>query len=440
MKKRNTLNNNLRETTHSEFALMGYFSLDSSIDKLLKGSVGKLEYKNGIASIEVATAIQQKSDKSGGTYNIENESDGVIYGILEDGTFVRLNKFHCNHWVRHIPGFSTATYTAYDIDFSKEIFTQNSLLNYSWIKITLDSLSTIGSFIIPDINQLKGKDQPLVKIGTTDNFDAYLSYEWKHSNNGIAGITYKTNITVDLDLKIKRYSNDAYVFFNNFRNFLSVLNDFQVNITSIRYINEQGNTILLRLYKSSLTDRNGKLDYLNVCHNELYFQEYRDKLLTIFKNINNADNKFNLLVQNYIYNIDDELSLDSALINYVNAVDIYMNGRKYSNGKPIRNLASKFKFWIKELPNTLYSLFFDVEKRDHEDPKIKKFITSIVDTRDYLTHYEKQNSAFLLNDSNRLDYIIFLRALIHVYILYKYGIPENSIKINYEGMELKNRI
>lgn len=440
MKKRNTLNNNLRETTHCEFALMGYFSLDSSIDKLLKGSVGKLEYKNGIASIEVATAIQQESDKSGGTYNIENESDGVIYGILEDGTFVRLNKFHCNQWIHHIPGFSTATYTAYDIDFSKEVFTQNSLLNYSWIKITLDSLSTIGHFIIPDINQLKGKDQQLVKIGTSNNFDTYLSYEWKQSNNGIAGITYKTTINVDLDLKIKNYSITANSFFNKFKNFLSILNDFQINITSIRYIDEKEDTVLLRLYNSNFTDRNKRLDYLNVCPNELYFQKYKAQLSTIIQNIINTDKRFDHLVQNYIYNIDDELNLDSALINYVNSVDIYMNGRKYSNGKTMSCLASKFKFWINELPNKLYGLFFDVEKKGHKDPKIDKFITSIVDTRDYLTHYEKQNSVFLLNDSNQLDYIIFLRSLIRVYILYKYGIPEQNIEINYDGMELKNRI
>lgn len=104
-----------------------------------------------------------------------------------------------------------------------------------------------------------------------------------------------------------------------------------------------------------------------------------------------------------------------------------MNGSRYSDGTRIKKLFKKINFWLEHFPEKLYGLYFDKSKQLANDDKRDAFVHSLVDTRDYLTHFDKKNSPYLISDSDRVTYITQIRALIHIYILHTYGIPDNDI-------------
>ena len=123
----------------------------------------------------------------------------------------------------------------------------------------------------------------------------------------------------------------------------------------------------------------------------------------------------------------------------MNSVDIYMHGAKYSNGKVIQDLTSKIKFWLKKLPDELYGIFFDKDKKNAQDIFRSNFIQSLVDTRDYLTHYDKRNSPYLLkNQAKEIKYARVFRTIIHVFLLFSYGVPAKFIKNDYEGINFQD--
>lgn len=258
--RRNQLNLDLKETTHSKFSLMGYFSLDSDLKDILRGSVGIFNYKDGVVNIEMTPHIfQKKTNHHGGHSQVKNYKDGIIFGILEDGTFVRLNKFYDKNWVAHIPGFATINYIATDIDFSRKEFTKNDLLSCNYIIITIDSLSQLAAFVV-DNEPLKSKSKS-IKIGETSDFEVYLSSARKKIGNEV---DYEVHNDVELKLRVKHFNLFTYNFLTKFANFISIVNNNQMNITSVRYLDKREHTCLLHLYNSNFTKRNGKINYSGV--------------------------------------------------------------------------------------------------------------------------------------------------------------------------------
>lgn len=419
---KNRLNPNLFETTHSNFRLLGRFDTSSDINNILNGSTGTLNYHDGIGELEV-TPMFMVSDgmEIGGKVPLESNKQLKIYGYLEDGTYVRINIFRNSNWIQNIPGMSTSKYTIWNLDFSKTSFKENKE-EYDHLIVNYDSLNELGAFIIPKkFENNKKSDAKL--INRNDDFDAYLTYEFEKTGN-IAKRT--TSVTVELEIQVKKYSDKIMDFVKQFNNFLSILSDSKTNITGIRYLNSNNDTILLNLSSELGTSRN--TDCSSLLYSELNFSNYEREVCNITSNIYDIDDKLKKLIQNYIYNIDSELNYDSALINYVNSIDIYMNGTKYqSNGHKIKGLFNKIKFWLKKFPPQLYGMLFNIDKQNSDDDKRDAFIHSLVDTRDFLTHFDKRNSEYLISDGDKLRYVVQLRVLIHMYILLGYGVPQSCI-------------
>lgn len=415
----------LNETVHSSFSLMGHFSNSPKTEDILEGSTGTLSYHDGLAEVEMTPVIDDKVGNAGAHIDVDNEDDSTIYGCLEDGTYVRFNSFSLTHGIHHAPGFSVAKYVVDDIAFSKHEFDLGNHLTYNHVLVTYDSLNEFGAFVVPVLMKEDKSENPPFFIEGTEDFDVYLTYEWKQYGNRV-NINVKAQ--VELEIRIKRQNSKVDAFIKDFGAFLSIINNSTINATSVRYIDKDGNVLRTHLFAGPHTERNGKTDYSYGISSEFNFGNYQDNLKQIMDFILIEKNaQFDKLVQNYLYNIDDDLNLDSALINYVNSIDIYMNGRRYSDGTRIKKLFKKINFWLEQFPEKLYGLYFDKSKRLADDNKRDAFIQSLVDTRDYLTHFDKKNSPYLISDSDRVTYITQIRALIHIYILHTYGIPDNSI-------------
>lgn len=416
---------NLNKTVHSSFSLMGHFSKSPKTKDILEGSTGTLTYHDGVAEVEMTPEITYTFGDDGAFFTVENEEDAIIYGYLEDGTYVRFNSFSTSYDVIHAPGFSVVRYRVSDLDFSKSEFKSDSTLTYDHVLVTYDSLNEFGAFVVPELMKKEKSENPPFFIGGTEDFDVYLTYEWKQYGNRV-NINVKAQ--VELEIRIKRQNSKVDAFIKDFGAFLSIINNSTINATSVRYIDKDGNVLRTHLFAGPHTERNGKTDYSYGISSEFNFGNYQDNLKQIMDFILTEKNdQFDKLVQNYLYNVDDDLNLDSALINYVNSIDIYMNGSRYSDGTRIKKLFKKINFWLEHFPEKLYGLYFDKSKQLANDDKRDAFVHSLVDTRDYLTHFDKKNSPYLISDSDRVTYITQIRALIHIYILHTYGIPDNSI-------------
>ncbi|NRO29103.1 HEPN domain-containing protein [Lactobacillus helveticus] len=423
--KQRIIDYSLNETVHSSFSLMGHFSKSPKTKDTLEGSTGTLNYHDGEAKVEMTPVIDDEVGNAGAHIDVENEDDAMVYGCLEDGTYVRFNSFSLTHGIHHAPGFSVAKYVVDDIAFSKHEFNLDDRLTYDHVLVTYDSLNEFGAFVVPELMKKERSENLPFFIGGSEDFDVYLTYEWKQYGNRV-NVSVKAQ--VELEIRIKRQNSKVDTFIKDFGNFLLIINNSTVNTTSVRYFDKDGNVLRTHLFAGPHTERNGKTDYSYGINSEFNFDNYQDKLKQIMNFILTEKNdQFDKLVQNYLYNIDDDLNLDSALINYVNSIDIYMNGRRYSDGTRIKKLFKKIDFWLEQFPEKLYGLYFDKSKRLADDDKRDAFIQSLVDTRDYLTHFDKKNSPYLISDSDRVTYITQIRALIHIYILHTYGIPDDSI-------------
>ena len=425
MKKRR-INFSLNETVHSLFSLMGHFSKSPKTKDILEGSTGTLNYHDGMAEVEMTPVITYPVGDDGAFLDVWNEEDAIIYGYLEDGTYVRFNSFSTTYDVNHAPGFPVIRYKLSDLDFSKSEFKSDSHLTYDHVLVTYDSLNEFGAFVVPELMKKEKSENPPFFIGGSEDFDVYLTYEWKQYGNRV-NVSVKAK--VELEIRIKRQNSKIDTFIKDFEAFLSVINNSTINATSVRYVDKDNNVLRTHLFVGPHTERNGKTNYSYGIDSDLNIETYKDKLEKIIDFILTKKNdQFDKLVQNYLYNIDDDLNLDSALINYVNSIDIYMNGSRYtSNNRRISNLHSKIKFWLEQFPGKLYGLCFDEDKQFADDDKRDAFIKSLVDTRDYLTHFDKATSPDLISGSARVTYITQIRALIHIYILHTYGIPDNDI-------------
>lgn len=423
MKRR--IDYSLNKIVHSSFSLMGHFSKFPRTKDILEGSTGTLTYHDGVAEVEMTPEITYTFGDDGAFFTVENEEDDIIYGYLEDGTYVRFNSFSTSYDVIHAPGFSVVRYRVSDLDFSKSEFKSDSHLTYDHILVTYDSLNEFGAFVVPELMKKEKSENPPFFIGGSEDFDVYLTYEWKQYGNRV-NVSVKAQ--VELEIRIKRQNSKIDTFIKDFGAFLSVINNSTINATSVRYVDKDNNVLRTHLFVGPHTERNGKTNYSYGIDSDLNLETYKDKLEKIIDFIlTKKDDQFDKLVQNYLYNIDNDLNLDSALINYVNSIDIYMNGRRYSDGTRIKKLFKKINFWLEQFPEKLYGLYFDKSKQLAGDNKRDAFIQSLVDTRDYLTHFDKKNSPYLISDSDRVTYITQIRALIHIYILHTYGIPDNSI-------------
>lgn len=423
MKRR--IDYSLNKIVHSSFSLMGHFSKFPRTKDILEGSTGTLTYHDGVAEVEMTPEITYTFGDDGAFFTVENEEDDIIYGYLEDGTYVRFNSFSTSYDVIHAPGFSVVRYRVSDLDFSKSEFKSDSHLTYDHILVTYDSLNEFVAFVVPELMKKEKSENPPFFIGGSEDFDVYLTYEWKQYGNRV-NVSVKAQ--VELEIRIKRQNSKIDTFIKDFGAFLSVINNSTINATSVRYVDKDNNVLRTHLFVGPHTERNGKTNYSYGIDSDLNLETYKDKLEKIIDFIlTKKDDQFDKLVQNYLYNIDNDLNLDSALINYVNSIDIYMNGRRYSDGTRIKKLFKKINFWLEQFPEKLYGLYFDKSKQLADDNKRDAFIQSLVDTRDYLTHFDKKNSPYLISDSDRVTYITQIRALIHIYILHTYGIPDNSI-------------
>lgn len=436
MKKRR-INFSLNETVHSLFSLMGHFSKSPKTKDILEGSTGTLNYHDGMAEVEMTPVITYPVGDDGAFLDVWNEEDAIIYGYLEDGTYVRFNSFSTTYDVNHAPGFPVIRYKVSDLDFSKSEFKSDSHLTYDHVLVTYDSLNEFGAFVVPELMKKEKSENPPFFIGGSEDFDVYLTYEWKQYGNRV-NVSVKAQ--VELEIRIKRQNSKIDTFIKDFEAFWSVINNSTINATSVRYVDKDNNVLRTHLFVGPHTERNGKTNYSYGIDSDLNIETYKDKLGKIIDFILTKKNdQFDKLVQNYLYNIDDDLNLDSALINYVNSIDIYMNGSTYSNGAEIQSLSSKIIFWLKQIPESLYGLYFDKSKRNANDDKRDAFIKSLVDTRDYLTHFDKTTSPYLISDSAQVTYITQIRALIHIYILHTYGIPDGNIE-NYYRRFILDRI
>lgn len=273
MKRR--IDYSLNKIVHSSFSLMGHFSKFPRTKDILEGSTGTLTYHDGVAEVEMTPEITYTFGDDGAFFTVENEEDDIIYGYLEDGTYVRFNSFSTSYDVIHAPGFSVVRYRVSDLDFSKSEFKSDSHLTYDHILVTYDSLNEFGAFVVPELMKKEKSENPPFFIGGSEDFDVYLTYEWKQYGNRV-NVSVKAQ--VELEIRIKRQNSKIDTFIKDFGAFLSVINNSTINATSVRYVDKDNNVLRTHLFVGPHTERNGKTNYSYGIDSDLNLETYKDKL------------------------------------------------------------------------------------------------------------------------------------------------------------------
>lgn len=409
------------KNAYDEFRLLGYFSTSPKTEDILKGSTGILTFKNGEANIELMPSLRKKTDGGIETL-IRDNKDDLLYGLLENGVYIKLEQFQYKKEHIAIDPLSVTYYISYITDFSKEAFTNkdfkcvNALIEFEF----LDRLS-ISLFDAP-LNMLKNGGEP-VNIGIFNGVRYTLQYFVDEEKNRL-NVSISSKIKLSMESIDKKPIENIEERINQFRSFLSVLCNTNVQILSRRYFNEDYD--FLRL--NSVRTKSASFIPTGVVTFDFY--RFKSDFQEILEKIGDCEEKLQHLLQSFVSNIDDHLDISNSFTHYVNAVDLYMNGSTYSDGKKISQLKNKIKFWINSFPEDIRNYFL----KDSDEEKLDNYIHHLVDTRDYLTHGDKRTSSFLLHeDVERVEYISFFKLLIHAYLLWKYSIP-NELIIRYFDM------
>lgn len=369
---------------NDEFESLGEFSLSSDLKNNLKGI---LTYKNGQALLRLFDKFSEFS-------NINRTIYGKIICKENNKIYVRLNEVYLvNNW--KIKGCNYA-YKTSNIDLSENSFDEKFEIHEAVTFIPEVSYLLKDSFEIIDLSDSKDNDfdSSFTPTSLSDTRDSLNRFDEKRLN---LYTTFNTTFNSKL--------------FNEYlQRVLHLISLFACQIPSVLsivYNSKDRNKSFVHLDSNLRVLSNNPKEVLGALTN------FKDKISVMFKKI--SANDMNRLTTDFYYGIDNNLNPEVELINYAGAIEYYVAGKRYSNGRSIKNFSKKLSYFIDQIP-------FTVIRNDKKD-----FIKSIKDTRDYLLHGDKKNSEFLLHGIKLMEYDDDLKKLIYCFIMSKLGLSEEYI-------------
>lgn len=459
-----------KQSMFDKFEIKGYWWLPNSDEKV----AGILFYQHDSIKLELIGLL--------GSNNIENhfsnqsENVSIILGYSDKGEeFTLLDSFQSNFNINS-PGYMTETYTINSFIVGAHFNTQEEISFHSmviyptyfskWVaKSPFNREYILKDGIISTIGSIKFNEPTMFKINV-------------ESINAKIEETYSSNLSADIHQEINwNYKSGFKVIPNEWQN----LEWFRKNMFDLRdlytlfigyptyfnnvilYGNEQmvgSQTTRLKYYLFTIQKDVKIRDKFNWNDAMIKYRDIHDNLSDIFNSWFEKQDVLKTVVDLYLGDFYKETYLETKFLNAVQTLEIYH--RKLHGGKlmdesdyekyslqlseyTISNFPPEFanKITGMLIHGNEYSLskrFREIINSLNKETKTYlignsdargKFIQQLVDTRNYLTHYDVGNKKNVLKDSGELFYSVQRLKALATLILYK------EIGVN-EELVLKN--
>ncbi|MBU7455458.1 HEPN domain-containing protein [Leuconostoc fallax] len=423
-------------TFDDSLEIQGLFGNTPNIQQLDDDKIsGTLLIKNGVGELNILGKIEKVDytlPTSGVIINNENllrySNEGYIYGFLENGNIIRLDKFYMKDYKTSFPGLERASY---DVEKIRSIIgkTDNFDFPSNYAYISINSLVYWGftnQFFPPHNLSTVG---PNVPVGSFDYKNLYFSLEicpsrfHKTNARNQNVITTYNSLTFKIifpttcsDEQLEAISEEINKFIIILTHHASYISKIQKDLKSEK-LNISSSVISHHGDKSDIADYSSirePLSYQNI-QSGFDFQKYLTNYLS-------KSFELNVMINSFLMNINGNLVVENSLLSYSNAIDIYYRNATYTtNNKLIKNFKDKLSRFIDEIPPKIRSLFFSsTDKKDF-------FVKATKTTRDFLVHGIHSESNFVLNDVRLTLLVINLDWLVYITILTKLGIDEATI-------------
>lgn len=414
----------LSYTLNDSFKLLGYFSINQFNPNNKDLIPGIFSFNKGICTLEVFNNFYKPSANGNISFPITSSNDGLIFGILEDGIRIKINKYLSQNFTQHFPGFPKSSFLIYNYDMYSPISNPHSswTFNPNYLLLRFNNLFNW-------IRELPNADKKLATIQLdNDTFNIFIqSYETSQQvEMEKIQIIKSPVLKISWDDTFKQSAVNCLI--SKLTNLLTLLTDSVFQITQVQYIKELGNS--LRETRNSFVrsdiDPNIKFT-LNPALIIVYHQieDHFEKVLQTYLNLTKSNSSYPLL-QSLLLFLNSNQNDNSNLLNYINSIETAFKNKHYSsNGKKISSLKGKIKFFMGEIPEDLLDKMFN-QQSDRE-----AFIRSLVDTRDYLVHGDKASSDYLLDQLGINVALEKLHLLVYVYVLLDLKVPKDLVIKNF---------
>lgn len=151
------------------------------------------------------------------------------------------------------------------------------------------------------------------------------------------------------------------------------------------------------------------------------FDDIKDNIDVILNNWFSFRENYKIVLELYSEEFYKPMYVNSSFLSYVQALEIYHRVKSENSGKKI-NLRTRLTELVESLGEA--SKLFLIGEKD----ECEKFIAQLVDTRNFLTHYEKGSKKNIIEDTHDLfNTIMMLKGLLNFLIIREMGIDEAII-------------
>ncbi|AYF11312.1 hypothetical protein D3Z17_09395 [Bacillus subtilis] len=457
----------VKQSRESKFEIKGLWWTNDYPERI----PGVLIYSNDEIRLELTGVIGDKE-----LFSTEREAPKIICGYSSLGESFRLipnlriNKRHA------IPGFPTEAYSIRE--FIAGVFEDNDYLtldemNFESAVFNTDYLTSWMSqnvlerehYIEPKPDQKAmtvNYFKPLTKTVYIEKLKSNLTEDYisqasqdEHTNlKFIITHTSRFVLTPETNKNLQWFKQNI----NIFRDLLSILMGFPIKyIDFILYDNHKGTEKRKLKYFSNMLE----VDTIDRIHRDDFIVNYQ----SISENFDTVVNKWydnqsiiKTVSSLYLYDYYTNSYIESRFLTAVQSLEIY-HRKKYSGKnfpddlyessvKQIKELIdenlpvevreafkSKFNYGNEfSLNKRLKEIFNNLEDETivmliGDTSNVKKFNCHLVDTRNYLTHYDAKKKKFILDDVNGKFYAMeIIKALTTILLFKEIGLSENFIR------------
>lgn len=443
------------------FEITGYWWLPENPKHTI---VGTLYHTNEQIHLELVGAFEDIPNM------LQNPKDfPIILGFSNKGENITLNKCYLNQY-QFSMGFPTSSYriitlfigvhfnTPLNIKF-KSISSSTFYLD-EWLGKSGFHFSTIEELIKSKVISVKHESPKEIISILDDKTKIIFSFEGDYDiiPKKFQEITLRQSAFVTVEFDDDRDFSYCHMFTNYLRNFLSlavskpvyplILKGKTNENKIIENNQEKFPTVLIYYNFLDMPEKPRDLIRENMFFS---FDDVSDNLEFCLKNwFSKADNLepvynlyFGLVYTKHLYINQEFQSLIHGLESYhrlmVGGMDIPEEEHEKKINNIIQGCNQEYKDWLKE--ELQYSNELTLKRRlevllerfpdvlENYPLEGKKFIRRIVDTRNYLTHYDKQLKPRMASDDEKIILNKRMMILLEACLLTELGFSEEKIKI-----------
>lgn len=409
---------NLSYSQSDSFKLVGKFWINNDKNNAVDGILYHTAKRSVIKTMGRLTTTASNS----GRFLLQNSHEAVIYGYLENGLTIRVNKYVASYYKDSITIFK-GEFLVFNFD----------ILNYTNISDFDFPTSTIYlrfNNLYNWLREIPNKQLNFAEI-ECEGHNLLLKLEGYKTTKQIQKEKVQIELMPQIILKMDNYSYAlVQSFIKKLTDFFTILSNTVFNVTHEEYVKSINTWKILSRFHFQTNFNENNSQFTNINQLNFVYQNVKSNLNSLLLNylkLSNTENDHYPLLESLLIFLESNQSDLSSFLNYINAIDSSLKNEEFSNHKKIKNLKDKVRRMINSIPNPLKKQFFK------NDESLSEFTDSVVDTRDYRIHKDKSNSVYLLNDpASLMNATTKLHYCIYVYVLQEIGISESLIISNFE--------